>query len=673
MILKQNAHWILLGVAVLLTATLLVQLRHTSSLARIKASYTSLDRAILDRHGLVIDEIRVEKHLRHLNWVSLEQAPASFVEALLVAEDKRFYYHPGFDPFSWGNTISMQLSDFIEHSARDRRGISVGVLHKLSLIGRALVLEIAWNKHDILEAYMNLVAYRGELQGIAAASFALFDKKPSALSRSEAAVVAAMIRFPNASMARVRARACGLLAKMGTPEECGLLTSAHLAYVDRGFHIRPYIRMAPQVAQVLATMPEIARDGLVRSTLDRQIQWVAMNALHKQISDQQGRKSNEGAVIVIENATGNVLAYVGDGGAISSAKSVDAVLLERQAGSTLKPLIYGKAIDERVLTSATVLENSPLELSSARSHSRTSGFSRSVRDLVTVRTALASSLDIPALRAMELLGVDNFVRTMIDFGFTGLQRPDFYGPSLALGSANVRLLELANAYRALANGGMWSPLRFSPDKMSEVAPRRVLSVQASFIVNDMLAERKNPAVAYWTAIQNGVSKDQRDNWCVGYSDKYTVGVWSASGAQAATPIWQEIMGELHRQESGHTPIAPEGLVRVQNEWFLLGTEPTSELAPLKSAMRSHISYPLNQSMIALDSENPSAKRMFIQIIAPRADQNIYLNGRRLGRAQAFLPWEPLSGIYTLELRDSKGQVVDRIHFEVRGRSFAMVN
>lgn len=700
--------------AALVAATLLFQISRVPSVTRVRQAFKASDLAILDRHGHVVDEVRVDKRVRRLSWIELEQVPPSFVEALLRAEDKRFFYHPGFDPVALSkaaayrligrtergaSTITMQLSELIENSD-SRRHPRRTVGQKLVQIVKAVALELSWSKRAILEAYINLIHYRGELQGVAAASFGLFDKAPGALTRPEAAVLAALIRSPNAGTVRVRTRACWLLAQLNAPEDCGLLTQDHLSYLEQGYRIRPYMKMAPHVAKRLA--PAKNKSGLVRSTLDRQIQWVAMHALQKQITALQSQNMNDGAVVVIENATGNVLAYVGNIGPASKAPYVDAVMAQRQAGSTLKPLIFGKAIDERILTAATVLEDSPLAISVTTGIYRPANFDRAFRELVTVRTALASSLNIPAVRALELLGVETFVQTMAELGFTNLQRADFYGPSLALGSADVKLLELANAYRALANDGIWTPVRFSPDIPGEFAPRRVYSPQAAFIIKNILSDREarvatfgmesTLSTRFWTAVKTGTSKDMRDNWTIGFSEKYTVGVWAGnfsgeamwnvSGVQGAAPVWQELMNYLHAREGSQAPRPPQGLVQKnigfthdqsnRQEWFIAGTEPTLSTVDAKPEVRSHISYPPNESVIALDPDIPRTNhRLYIQIAAPREDQNVYLNGRRLGRAQPYLQWEPQAGRFVLELRDSAGQVVDSVRFEVRGRRFAM--
>jgi penicillin-binding protein 1C len=705
---------VFIAVAVLVTATLLFQIQATPSLKSVRDGFRSSDRAILDRNGQVIDEVRVEKKVRRLNWVELKEVTPAFIAALLKAEDKRFYYHPGVDVLALSkatlgkitrrsdrgaSTISMQLTELVEkRSTRGRRTVA----QKIRQIFKAVALEMSWSKEEILEAYINLIQYRSELQGLSAASFGLFDKSPSALTRGESAVIVALIRAPNAGVERVRSRACRLLTSMGSPSDCALLTPEHLSYVEQGYRIRPFMRMAPFIAKKLAANKEANKgDGLIRSTLDRGIQWVAIHSLQRKIAGMKDQNMGDGAIVVIENSTGNILAYVGNIGKGSKGEYVDAASSMRQAGSTLKPLIFAKAIDERILTAATVLEDSPMAISVTTGLYRPANFDKSFRNMVTVRAALGASLNIPAVRALELVGVDTFVETMAQLGFSNLQRADFYGPSLALGSADVKLIELANAYRTLANKGMWSPVRFSPDILSTEAPRRVYSEEAAFIMTTILSDREARAstfglsnslsTTFFTAVKTGTSQDMRDNWTVGFSEKYTVAVWAGnqngdamwnvSGVQGAAPVWQEVMMYLHSKQSSQAPIPPATVVQKdvffehtkqrRTEWFIAGTEPATENVHAKEETRTAITYPLDKTMIAMDPDIPEKNhRMFIQVSAPDQDHNVYLNGRRLGRAQAMLAWTPEPGKFELELRDSEGHMVDKVQFEVRGPRMA---
>ncbi len=625
------AQVLLLAVTTAIVGTLLFQVGRTPKSGQVRAAFASPDHIILDRNGLVLDEVRVDKRSHRLNWVSPAQVPASLTAALVEAEDRRFYWHPGVDPLArFRPTLTMQLADLLDGSGGGRKSRQM-----LAAVG----IEMSWNKRQILEAYMNLVSYRGEFKGIAAASFGLFDKPPSALTRTEAAVLVAMIHSPPA---QVRGRACRLLAMLGTPEECGLLSVDHL--------VRPSLRMAPHVAERLRWLPEMSGHGILRSTLDRRIQWQALSAL------QQQRSLSAGAVVVIENATGDVLAYVGNLGSRSRGAAFDAAVAEHQAGSTLAPFVYAKALDERILTASTRLPNSPLPKS----------------DLVSVREALTSNLSLPTLAALELVGNDAFIQTMSALGFSGLRQPEEYGPSLALGSANVRLVELTNAYRTLANGGVWTQAKFSPQQLSDVGSKRVLSAAATYIVTDLLSG--HPALGLsprlWAALKTGGSADSLASWAIGFSDRYTVGVWTGNNAMAATSVWRVVMNFLHGQGTSAPPEVPAGLVSSQaerKEWYMVGTEPVESPAEAATGMRSRISYPPDRATIL-----PSAhQRLLIQVIAPRSNQNLYLNGRRLGRARQFLRWEAEAGKYRLELRDSKGQVVDKVRFEVRGGGFAL--
>ena len=229
---------------------------------------------------------------------------------------------------------------------------------------------------------------------------------------------------------------------------------------------------------------------------------------------------------------------------------------------------------------------------------------------MSVRTALASSLNVPAVRALDLVGEEAAVELLRRLGFDGLRESgDYYGPSMALGSADVSLWELVNAYRALARGGVWSPLRLGADEAAGAA-RRVYSDRAAFLVSSILADREsrsltfgleNPlATRFWTAVKTGTSKEMRDNWCVGYSRRYTVGVWvgnfggepmrNVSGVTGAAPVWREVMAWLHGAVPSAPPAAPAGVVAApvafpgavepaRLEWFLAGTEPPRRRRP----------------------------------------------------------------------------------------------
>jgi membrane carboxypeptidase/penicillin-binding protein PbpC len=207
------------------------------------------------------------------------------------------------------------------------------------------------------------------------------------------------------------------------------------------------------------------------TTLDAEVQRYAVDTLHQHLSELAERGVGDGAIVVLDNATGEVLAYVGSGGALSSAAQVDGVIAPRQAGSTLKPFLYALAFDSRLLTAASLVDDSPVAIATERGMYVPQNYDRQFRGMVSVRTALGSSLNVPAVRTLGLVGVDRFHGALRRLGFDTLIEPDeYYGASLALGGADVNLLALTNAYRALANGGVYGPPRFVPRRQASSCP-----------------------------------------------------------------------------------------------------------------------------------------------------------------------------------------------------------
>src|SRR5690606_405614 len=263
--------------------------------------------------------------------------------------------------------------------------------------------------------------------------------------------------------------------------------------------------------------------------------------------------------------SGQILAYVGSSGDLSSAARVDHARALRQAGSTLKPFLYAQAIEQQRLTMASLLNDSPLDIPTGNGLYIPQNYDKRFSGWVSARTALASSLNIPALRVLLMISPDAFARRLVSLGIPLDQSGDFYGYSLALGSADVTLLSLTNAYRVLANQGRYSRPHFIDMAGAGTHAREVLAPGAAWIVGDVLSDRQARAGTFgcdsvlatpvWTAVKTGTSKDMRDNWCLGWSQRYTVGVWvgnsagasmrEVSGVSGAGPIWHDLMGYLH--------------------------------------------------------------------------------------------------------------------------------
>jgi penicillin-binding protein 1C len=689
------------------------------SFEEVRQGYQRSDAVLLDREGVVLQQRRVIHEGRRVEWVPLGEISSAAREAILKAEDQRFYQHTGVDWLALGSalwdglttgsprgasTISMQVSAFLDQHLRPRETRKT-FQQKWEQIQAARELEHTWSKGQILEAYVNLVSFRGELQGIRSASRGLFDKDPHGLTQTEGLILAALLRAPNASPDRVASRACMLARSLAWTIPCDPLRRQVSAVLASQNPIRPRERLAPHVAQQLLN-PARAQGGsdplTVRSTLDARLQRAVNDTLTAHLLAVRSQHVQDAAVLVVDNQSGDILAYVGSSGSLSTAALVDGVRAKRQAGSTLKPFVYALALDRRLLTPASLLNDSPLEIAVTTGVYRPRNYDRQFHGLVSVRTALGSSLNVPAVRTAELVGLDALLSMLQQLGFDGLQESgEFYGPSLALGSADVTLWTLVNAYRTLANDGRWSDMTLIPDRPA--APfRQVISREAAFLVSDILSDRAARretfglesvlASRFWSAVKTGTSKDMRDNWCVGYSRRYTVGVWvgnfsaepmwNVSGVTGAAPIWADVMAWLHRAESSHPKRPPRGVVSVPAagsagsnservdpggvEWFIRGTEP-NQGAATPHHMTDRILYPVHGAVVALDPDMPpDQQRMFFQVTPGHRQSVLKVDGQMLGPAGDIQLWVPQPGVHEAALVDQHGRVVDAVRFQVKG-------
>ena len=671
------------------------------SFADVKAAHRPSDLTLLDRHGVPLQTLRTDPTVRRLPWVALAEVSPALLQAIVFSEDRKFYEHGGVDwaavaGSAWANawntktrgasTLTMQLAGLLDADlARPAGGRSVA--QKLGQALTATRLEARWKKSEILEAYLNSVPFRGELVGIGALSQTLFGKHPSGLDSDEAAIAAALLRGPNAKPELVAQRACALLrARQG---DCvGVTALAETALARRGGAALGE-QLAPHLARRLLRAEGAATQ---RSTLDAGVQRVAIAALRRQLGELQGRNVEDGAIVVLDNASGEVLAWVGSSGDFSDAAQVDGVLARRQPGSTLKPFVYALAFEKRLLTPASLVDDSPAQIATTSGLYLPQNYDHDFKGWVSARTALGASLNVPAVRVGMMLGPDALFTRLNDFGLALPESGGFYGHSLALGSADVTLLALTNAYRALANGGMFSPPRFGPP----VAPtRRVADAAAVFLATDILADNNARARTFgldsalatrgFAAVKTGTSKDMRDNWCIGFSDRFTVGVWvgnasgqamhDVSGISGAAPIWQSLMRHLHAGGPSRPPAAPPGVVRLRvafdahreparDEVFLAGTETAlqRDSGALRGNAASGITSPRDGSIFALDPDIPPAA----QRITFEGEAGVWvLDGKRLGGA-APLRWSPWPGRHRLQLLARDGRELGSVRFEVRG-------
>ena len=732
----------------------------------VRADFHPSETVLLDRAGQPIHRLRTDARVRRGQWVALQGISPALRQALVLSEDKRFYEHSGVDwravsSAAWANlwnqrtrgasTLTMQLAGLLD----DDLALGTGGRTLRQKIGQAVMatrLEAGWQKSQILEAYLNLVPFRGELVGIDALSRTLFAKAPHGLQDTEAAIAAALVRAPNARPALVAQRACGVLKAMrgpGAATDCVALDmQTAVALARRAFAASEGI--APHVARRLAAAQGGDAPATLPSTLDAGLQRLAQQTLQQHIRELHGRNVEDGAVVVLDNASGEVLAWVGSTGELSRAAEVDGVTAPRQPGSTLKPFLYAQAIAERRLTAASLLHDSPAHLQTASGLYIPQNYDRQFKGWVSARTALAASLNVPAVRTLVMVSPEPFARQLGALGIVLKEGGGYYGYSLALGSAEVNLLQLTNAYRALANRGQWCEARLQPPALlprpsgeragvrggavaREAAPpspasgrgresgcRPALDPAAAFIVTDILADPNARArtfgtdsilsTRFWTAVKTGTSKDMRDNWVVGSSARYTVGVWvgnasgaamwDVSGTSGAAPVWAALMRHLHARTPSRPPAPPPGVLRqrvrfgdqleaARDEWFLPGTQQAlfaidSEAASarpasaggqkgLKSeddpAVPPRITAPQDGIILALDPDIPPARQRLTLLAdaggAAPASLRWWIGAREVGRGPQA-QWLPWPGRHVVQLRDAAGRVQDERRIEVRG-------
>lgn len=705
--------------AIALVGSIAVLLSPMPTFETVRTASFSSEAELLDRHGTVIERLRLDRKRRMLDWVTLDQVSPTFQRAVLAAEDKRFYWHPGVDPIGafsaladnlhrsharGASTITMQLAGLLAEEPKAGRGW----LSKLRQVRDALALELRWSKPEILEAYLNRVPFRGELVGVDAAARGLLAKGPAGLDNAEAAVLASLIRAPRASRLAIAKRACGTLKAMRNENDqaSGASQCEQAAFIATGLPQYPYpmpgADEAPHLARRILNQP----GQRVTVAIDASLQRFAHETLRTHLAELINQNVEDGAVVVLDNASGEVLAYVGSSGDLSGAPEVDGAAALRQPGSTLKPFLYGLAIDQGWLNASSVLDDSPLALTTPSGLYIPQDYDKNFRGAVSVRFALGSSLNVPAVRTLTLVGVDRFLESLRNFGLTSLTRDaDHYGFGLALGGAETTLLQLTNAYRALANGGQWRPTSFFPvittvsPTINESGGREVLSRQASFIISDILADPAARTLTFgfssplsaraWAAVKTGTSKAMRDNWAVGYTDHYTIGVWvgnfsgepmwDVSGVTGAAPVWRDIVEYLHQSMPSQSPAPPVGVMRQEvayrpaiesprSDWVMTRSAdtPPSQVIMVSGAPPMLVAPP-DSAIIAPDPDIPQRSQALLLQSNGVGKTCMRLDTQPVascGKSKILVPL-PLPGEHTLVLTDAQGMALDRHRFQVR--------
>jgi len=621
---------------------------------------------IYDRHGtLLFQGLDQGSGLR--SRLPLSDIPLRLRQATIATEDASFYTNPGIEPkaivravvqrlrgegTSGGSTITQQLVRLVFMSPEERQARSLA--RKLREAVLALRLTRAYSKDQILEAYLNETYYGNLAYGVEAAAQAYFGKHVRDLDLAECALLAGLPQAParynpladlRAAQAR-QAVVLGLMVRRGylTPAAAEQARAEPLSLAGSGLAGLPQppssaFRRAPHfVAYVLDLLEErygadVVRSGLVvTTTLDAGLQALAQSIVQRRLAELQAQDAHDAALVALDPATGEILAMVGSADYFDPtiAGAVNVATSPRQPGSALKPFAYAAAFSAAnrpgdpaaAWTPATVVydvrtayvlgENQPYV---------PYNYDGLFHGPVSLRTALASSYNLPAVKVLEHVGLPTMLDLVHAAGITTLQDPaERYGLSLTLGGGEVKLLDLTAAYAMFASGGYRrEPVAIrgqveqgsmGAEEQGRRLPCSVLDPQVAYLITDILADNdaRMPGFGEFSALRlncpaaakTGTTADYRDNWTVGYTPGLVVGVWvgnaentpmrQITGVSGAAPIWHDFMEEALKGRPARDFAKPPGLVRREvcadsgllpgeacprrrTELFLPGTEP----------------------------------------------------------------------------------------------------
>lgn len=572
---------------------------------------------VTDRQGRLLYEALSARELRS-RWLQDDQLPPHLVNATIAAEDSRFFRHPGVDPLAlframWSNLRAGRIvsggSTITQQVVKQLTGRKRTIAGKLWEIVLALRLEHRLTKRQILALYLNLAPYGNQYAGVDAAARGYFGTAPAGLTPAQAALLAALpqrpsVLDPHRNLAEAVGRQRWVLDRMR------VLGSLEDDAYDAARHERVALKSAPgrfEAPHFVQMLLASSERGPCRfqTTLDLNLQHEVQGVIAAKRRYLSSKGAYNVAVVVIENATGEVLAWEGSGDYSDAGHSgaIDGVLTPRQPGSALKPFTYAAAF-ELGMTPASVLADIPSHFATAED-----GVSYSPRNYdgifrgpMRARVALAGSQNVPAVRTLAYAGVPRTLELLRRAGVSTLVKSaDYYGYGLTLGDAEVPLLELTAAYSALARGGLYvRPHWLTIAEDGRASARRLVSSRTAFWITDILADARARAYAFGrggslefpfaVAVKTGTSQGYTDNWTIGYTREVTVGVWvgnfdrrplrTTSGVMGAGPIFRDVLMAAQLKVTGRLPtdadppiVDPPGDLRIVPICALAGMKP----------------------------------------------------------------------------------------------------
>ena len=662
------------------------------SFAQVKAAHQVSEAWLYDRNGEVLDTLHLDPNAYRLPWVPLRALSPAMRHALLVSEDKRFYQHGGVDwrafvGAAWENlvydthrgasTLTMQLAGLLDPALAWSPG-GRSYTQKWDQIKAARDLEKTWSKAEILEAYLNKVNFRGQLSGINAAAEGLFNTTPFKLNKSEASILSALLRGPNAHPAVVAERACGVAHQLSAPRPtCASVRSLADTRLAQRAQLNWPIQLAPDIAQQVLHAP----GDRIQVSLDAKLQRLAQIALNSALDGLKQRLPVAGEALILNNQTGEILASVSSN---ASPDSLDLSSVAHAPGAMLQPFLYGLALEQGELSAASLLDDAALGVNSDAPQPAWLGTDPSLTHWASLRAALAQSLKAAAARTVLQMGIDNYTSQLQDFGLEPVRTVQPDAPA-------VTLTQLSNAYRALANGGVLKPTSLrvggATNEASRVMPASIAAILTQILADRQAAPDTQPRPRDFAAVKAINLGNLSSSWSIGFTDRYTLGVWigslndqpivAAADTPPAAAVWQTLFNQLNTPRS-RAPRLPGGIVQQpvrfeppieapRRELFLPGTE--QSVITLPTDITPHIIGLGNGDTVQLNANLPTAwQRIRIAARPMQPDWVWQLDGAAIPLTQiqpdASWRYTPQPGTHQISLLDSDGKPLDSVTFSV---------
>lgn len=590
----------------------------------------------------------------HRDLVPLDKISTNVKEALIAAEDKDFYNHGGFsiegimravygtvtsqEAYGGGSTLTQQLAKNTLLSA------DYSYIRKYQELAISIAIEQRYSKDQILEMYLNSAFFGGTIFGIEDAAQAYFNKAPKDLTLAESSMLIGILPAPNAYSPTLgnpqyaKERQETVLTRM--------VNNGYITEAEKTATLAKKLKYAPMNDTNDSEAPHFAemvledlyanhggeetviRSGYqVKTTLDLELQRKLKKNIDNHVSYIEMNGGSNAGGVAIDPASGEIRALVGSVDWNNKKwGNVNMATTPRQPGSSFKPIYYSEALAQGLITPATILADVPTDFNGYKPQNANRTFSGNI----SVRNALARSLNIPAVKVMEKLGVERSVEAARRMGITAIDENKEYGLSLALGSAEAPLVQMTNAYAAFANQGKQfntTVIREIDNKyddtifVSSEKSREIISEEGAFLISSILSDNNARAPIFgssltvWghtAAVKTGTTDDQRDAWTIGYTPQLAVGVWVGNnnnatmlngGSGMAGPIWVNTMSQALASVPDTKFSMPSGVIQkpicygsgalasgsgtnTYNEFFLSSALPTATCSPTQKETKT---------------------------------------------------------------------------------------